>query len=217
MKSTCLIIILIAIMLQAEAQTWKVQVERISGNQRTKTLRIKPDYNLTVGSVMAYKDSLKEYRYYEGLFTGGRLDSIEMKLSLVRDERIFSNGISESTKFPARYFLSSSAQDTAHLKIALPDVSYLEYQNQELGGWAELGEPIMFLSILTMVAAPFICYDYKNGSLNTDRYKYWAVGSSIGIATGFTTIFTFAALSNHKKLKFNENWKSKGKNVWRFK
>ena len=217
MKSTGLIIIAIAIMFQAEAQTWKVQVERISGNSRTKTLRIKPAYNLTVGSILTNKDSIKEYRYYEGLFNSGCRDSIGMKLSLVRDERIFSNGISENTKHPGKSYLASLAQDTDYLKIPLSDISYLEYQNQELGGWAELGEPIMLLSILTMVAAPFICYDFKNGNLNADRYKYWAVGSSIGIATGFATVFTFATLSNHKKLKFNENWKSKGKNVWRFK
>jgi len=217
MKTTGIFLFALILSLHSVAQTWKIQIESVSGHPRTRTLRLQPKYSMTVGSVLEYSDSVKKFRYYEGLFKSGSRDSIDLKLSQVREELILKNGIRENTRIPAGYYLSSMAPGKGVARIALPDVAFLESRNKELGGWSEIGEPIMLLSILTMIAAPFICYDYKDGGFNSDRYKYWAVGGSIGIATGFTTIFTFSALSNHKKLKFHENWNSKGNTVWKFK
>jgi hypothetical protein len=216
MKSILIFLVCAFTGLQLCAQSWKVQVQRVSGQQE-KTLRIKPGINVTTGWQTIINDSLTEERYYDGIFNRGTKDSLELKLNKVRINKYYANGINEHLVIPGRNYLQTLALDTSFLKVPLNNIGFLEYRKEKLGGWAEIGEPIILASILVMIAAPLISYDFKKGELNENRYKNWALGGTIGVAGAFATIFTFSALSHHKKVQFNTGWPDKKAKAWQFK
>jgi len=59
--------------------------------------------------------------------------------------------------------------------------------------------------------------DFKDGGINSKRYKYWALGSTIGI----TVSLGYAAITNsrpiQKQYQFNSDWPNKQADVWKFK
>jgi hypothetical protein len=79
--------------------------------------------------------------------------------------------------------------------VAVRNIGYLEAYNETGRGMAEIGEPIILGSLLVMIISPLISYISKM-DLNSERYKHWALGGTIGVATGFVTVFTSMLSSN---------------------
>lgn len=216
MKRLFILIVLAGITVQLSAQPWKPQIERITGSPRTKTLTVKPGMKVNIKSLVIKNDSLKESRNYAGYFRSFSNDSLKIKLDMVTTEKVFSNGIRETANIPAASWLAPSSPDTGLIRVAVRNIGYLEAYNETWYGMVEIGEPIILGSLLVMVFAPLISYNFKEGSFNSERYKNWALGGTIGVASGFATIFTLNALFKPGKFQFMTGWPDKNAAVWQF-
>ncbi len=196
-------------------QTWNFRIQRLTGSPKVKELRLKPGRQVSIGTLVLDSDSLKESSYFNGYFLGGTRDSIQLRLKEVIANKFYTNGTRQTTIIPAKYYKKTPLQDSSLMHIAVSDIQYLDYRSEKWNIRAEIAEPIILGSLLVMVLSPFI--GFKDGSFNGERYKYWALGSTIGLTTGFATVITFGLLSNHKNFQFKTGWPDKKAKVWSFK
>lgn len=213
-KISWIALVICLLALQMNAQTWKPVLRSPSDPQRTKTLKIRPKMNMTIGSLLVKNDSLTKNILYEGFFLGTAKDSLMLDLLNVTGSSVYTNGLQENEIIPGKTYLRENTFDTNQLKIAFTDIHYMDYRNGKLGGWVEIAEPIILGSLLVMIASPFISLDYKEGKLRETRYKNWALGGTIGVAAGFTTVFTFALLGHNHKFLLKPGWPDKNGKVW---
>ena len=217
MKKLLLIITLSGISVFLFSQTWNAQIERVTGTPKLKTVRIKPGTFTTVGTRLQETDSLKETRFFDGDFLSGNADSIALKLSQVRLTRNFSNGTKQSFTIPAKQYFIHSPADTSLMRIPVSEIHYIDYYTKKWRKRAEGGEIIVLGSLLALVLSPFICYDYQDGQMNAEKYKNWALGSTIGIVAGITSVITINSFSKHKTFEFRSGWTDRKKaEVWKF-
>jgi len=204
--------------MMLNAQTWKVRVERTTGNQKVTTIRIKPTMQLTVGNQLPVTDTtLKQYNYFYGKFLSGSADSIQMKLKSVTAHKYYTNGIHQTCIIPAKqYYLSAPSADTNSMRIALSDIHSLDYSIKKWKDMVEIAEPIILGSMLVLIVSPLICYNFSDGKINPEKYKNWALGSTIGVVAGIGTVITFGAIPPHGRYQFLEGWPYKKAKVWKF-
>ncbi|HPT15171.1 MAG TPA: hypothetical protein PK796_10305 [Bacteroidales bacterium] len=217
MKRLSLIFFFSACILFVQAQTWKAEVEKISGNTKTKTLRLKPSMQVNIQTVLSENDSLRESRLFYGDFWSGSVDSLQIRLKSTTYQKTFTSGIRHTTITPARFFVPRATPDSNLVKIALTDIASLDYKNEKLSGFGEIAEPVLLLSLLTLIASPLICYNFKDKEFNADRYKYWALGSTAGVFAGFAVIISVNAIPPHGYYQFKDGWPRKKAKIWRFK
>lgn len=216
MKKFIFLFLTLGILSGSEAQTWEAQMQRITGKSREKTLKLKPEMKLEVGRLLADNDSLKEYNYYNGIFLGGTSDSIRIRLKEVKTNSVFTNGIKQQSTIPVKYFSSVPLRDSGLMSFALPEIDYLKFRkanNNDAGG---IVEPVIYLSLLTLFLSPVVSYDYKEGELNEERYKYWALGSTLALASCITAIITINAIDGPDTFKFKAGWPGTHIKEWRF-
>lgn len=218
MKKLILFVISAGIFLSSEAQTWKSQIQNVSGKQMVKTLKIKPGRELKIGRLLTDEDSLKEYTYFEGIFLDGTRDSINLKLNKVRVGSDYTNGVKHLSDFPAKYYQELLPGDSNSLKMALMDMDYIQIKSSKWQKTAEdIVEPLIWASLFVMCISPLICYDYKEGAFNAERYQYWGVGCVAGLAVGFGSIILVNLIDGTKAFQFKAGWPNKKTNVWKFK
>jgi hypothetical protein len=216
MKRLLILMVLAGMVSGMSAQPWKPRIEKITGNPVTKTITVKPGMKIIIKSLLLNTDTLKESRSYTGYFQGYSNDSLKIKLATVSTEKAFSNGIRETANIPAASWLAPASPDTNLIRVAVRNIGYLEAYNETGRGMAEIGEPIILGSLLVMIISPLISYNFKDGSFNSERYKHWALGGTIGVATGFVTVFTLNALFKPGRFQFETGWPDKNASVWRF-
>lgn len=68
--------------------------------------------------------------------------------------------------------------------IPLGDIQYILYSPRTRSVLHTTGGFILFISSLTMLAAPLVSIQYKGGGFNGDRYLKWAGASLAGFAVG---------------------------------
>jgi len=196
------------------AQTWKTQIYGISDKANIKTLKIKPEMSIDLRTVILDTDTLKLTRRYNGSFIGVTGDSMKIKLTDFHEFSNHTNGTIKQTTIPGKSFIMSRSSDTALAIIPLSDISYISFKPENLNKMAGIAEAGVFVSIFALVLAPLICFDYKDGVFLADRYKYWGLGSTIGLAGSFCLEGIF---SSSKQYQFKSNWPYKKKKVWSFK
>ncbi|HNX44612.1 MAG TPA: hypothetical protein PLJ84_10920 [Bacteroidales bacterium] len=217
MRTILLSLILAALSMILNAQTWKVRVEKTTGSHRVKTLRIKPTMQLTVGNQLPVTDTLKQYKYYYGEFISGSADSLQMKLKTITAHQLYTNGIHYTSVVPAKqYYLSTPSADTNMMRIALSDIHSLDYSFEKWRGMSEIGEPVILGSLLVLIFSPLICYNFSDGKINPESYRNWALGSTIGIVAGIGTAVAISAIFPHGRYQFLEGWPYKKAKVWKF-
>ncbi len=198
------------------AQPWQVQLQKVSGNSKVKTLRLKPEMKLDIGRLLNDNDTLKEYNYYSGIFLGGAGDSIRIRLNEVKTNSVFTNGIKQQSTIPVKYFTSLALRDSGFISFALHEIDYLKYRpakKNEFGGFVE---PTIYLSLLTLFLSPIISYNFKEGELNAERYKCWALGSTLALASCITAIITINAIDGPDTFRFKAGWPGTHIKQWRF-
>lgn len=209
-----LIFFTLCLMVQSiiNGQTWKADIQRTIRKPHVRTLKLRPNTDLTIGSLLRENDSLKECNYYYGVFLGGSSDSLRLRISSIEKKYEETKGLKQSTKTPAKYFILDKADSVYTLGLALTDVHFIRYQQdyQKLFGACE--DWVLFSSLAVLIVSPFICYNYKEGSFNAEAYKYWALGSTAGIVVGFS----FQFLGANRKLQFKPGWPSEKAKVWTF-
>jgi hypothetical protein len=219
MKKHILLCIAFAVISTINAQTWKMQIERITGNPKLKTIKMNTKTHIRIQVHSFDNDSTEENTSYEGDFRSGTHDSIEFKLSRLETFRKYNNGVQQRTTFPPKYHLKDTTPEQSIMRIALPDIDQLKYQqkNKVIKGLDNVMKPLIFASLFVMILSPIISYNYKEGELNAERYKYWALGSTMGITLGFAYVALTNSRPVQKQFQFNTEWPDKKAAVWRFK
>jgi hypothetical protein len=217
MKRFLLIFLFTSFAFFLQAQPWKIQVEKISGNAKTKTIKLRPSMQLNIQTLISENDSLRESRLFYGDFWNGSVDSLQIRLKSTTYQKTFTNGIRYSTVTPARFYVQNTTRDSNLMKIPLAEIVSLDYKYENWNGFGEIAEPVLFLSLFTMIASPLICYNFKDKELNLDRYKYWALGSTAGVFASFAIIISVNAIPPHGYYQFKEGWPRKKAKIWRFK
>ncbi|NTW25029.1 MAG: hypothetical protein HGA37_10035 [Lentimicrobium sp.] len=216
MKKFIFLFLTLGILSGSEAQNWEARIQRVSGNSREKTLKLKPEMKLEVGRLLTDNDSLKEYNYYHGIFLGGTADSIRIRLKEVKTNSVFTNGIKQQSTIPVKYFSAVPLRDSGFMSFALPEIDYLKYSKSKKNDPGGIVEPVIYLSLLTLFLSPVISYDYKEGELNEERYTYWALGSTLALATCITAIITINAFDGPDTFRFKAGWPGTHIKEWRF-
>lgn len=195
------------------AQTWKVQVCNISDISKTRTVKLKPNSIVTLKTLKQKDDTLTHSLTYKGIFSGVENNSMKICMERYNERKSFSNGIFLDTYIPGKQFVMKNSKDTGYAVVPIADIDYLKYNNQTRDKIADYVEPLFFATFLVSFISPFICIDYKDGSFNAERYKYWGIGCTIALAgsVGWATI-----MSKSKKFQFETNWYEKNKKVWSF-
>lgn len=201
--------------IPVNSQTWKTKIQKTTGRERMKTLRLKPGYDVTIGHLASESDSIKIARYFSGTFSGSGNESIFLNIKQLKSQKTFSDGRQLIEILPAKALSMSAESDTSHFAVNLEMIHTLRYSSP-LSEWVEIGEPVILLSLATLILSPAICFNFMEGTFNTERYQYWALGSTIGLAAGFTTIITLGTLSSGGKYQFKPGWPSQKAKVWRF-
>jgi hypothetical protein len=196
------------------AQTWNGQIYRISGNSKVKTVRIKPGMKLDVRSILLDNDSLRITTRYNGSFMGVSGDTMKIRLTDYYEFEKYPDGILKQTTIPGKIYLMPNSSDYGIVSMPLSDIGYLSYRNKNADKMSEIIELPIYLSLCAIILSPFICYDYNDGSFNTERYKYWGLGSTLVLSASFCCEI---ALSGSKKYQFKPDWPWKNKKVWSFK
>ncbi len=212
MKKLIGLVLTIFFLTGLNAQTWKKEIQSISEKPGVKTLRLKPEAKVKIGTLLIDSDSLKESKYYSGFFIQGGSDSLRIKLKSIAANKVFGNGIKQDTRIPAKYYWEKTADTIYNMNIALKDVHLLEYQKFTQKMFGNIEDVVLFSSLAVLLISPFICYNYKDGTFNAESYKYWALGCTAGIVVGFS----FQMLGGHTKIQFKPNWPSKDAKVWSF-
>jgi hypothetical protein len=136
MKRLSLSILILTILLPLiplHAQTWKTKIQRVSGSERTKTLRLKPGISVSVGSLLLDNDSLKEAKYYDGKFHSGSRESITLKLNSVKSEQSFTNGIKFRSEKPVQLLALEPGLDSGLYSIFAMSTTLITATNWRAG------------------------------------------------------------------------------------
>lgn len=158
---------------------------------------------------------MKETRNYDGYFLGANRDSIQFRLKEVKTDKVSTSGFRQQVMMKPNYIFKTPYADSS-MKVAWADVDYFWNQNEKMIGLAEIAEPIILGSLLVMVLSPLISYDFEDGKMNNERYKNWALGSTIGLATGILTSVTIGVTYRKHKFQFKAGWPEKKAKVWEF-
>lgn len=216
MKKIILLIFAAGFLVAPKAQTWEAQMQRITGKSREKTLKLKPEMKLEIGRLLTDNDSLKEYNYYNGIFLGGTRDSIRIRLNEVKTNSVYTSGIKQQSTIPVKYFTAVPLRDSGFMSFALPEIDYLKQSKARNYHVDAVLEPVVFLSLFTLFLSPVISYNYKEGELNEERYKYWALGSTLALASCVTAIITINAIDGPDTFRFKAGWPGSHIKEWRF-
>jgi hypothetical protein len=217
MKKFILLMLGMGLLQSLQAQNWEVQIQRIGENHHIKNLKLKPDRSLRIGRLITDEDSLKEFNYFEGQFLCGTDNSLQIKLREVQTHKVFTNGISHQTTIPGKLYPDVLPGDSNRLEIELMDIDFLKIKGskgQHIAG--EIIEPLIWISLFTLILSPLISYNFKEGEINVDRYKYWALGSTLGLTVGFGCVIAINGFEGPTEFQFKEGWPSKKSKLWKF-
>lgn len=213
MKAYILVFFFLIMGMAVYGQTWKTEIQRISGRPMLKTLKLKSGKELQVATLLKNADSIQESRYYNGTFQGFINDSLWLKITSIENRLNDARGLRQSIITQTGYYTRGKADSVYRLGLAQTDIHFISYQTGSQKFFAAPEDAILFASLAMIIVSPFFCYNYREGSFNAERYKYWALGGTAGIMVGFSC----QILGSVKRIQFRPDWPQKGAKVWRFK
>lgn len=96
-------------------------------------------------------------------------------------------------------------------KINLKNLNYINYTSPSRDFFRTLGYATTFISVLTtVVVAPLVSINYKNGGFNKNRYYTFAGSGLIGLSVGIHLI----VFSKPKTYKLTDKNVNPGKDLW---
>jgi len=217
MKKLILIIVSLGFSFAAEAQTWKVPVYRSTDESNVKMLKLNPRIELTIRTRLFKADLTKEDITLRGLFHSGGADSLTIKLSEYKSLKQYPDGTRQTTTKPPDIYLLNTYPGNGLKTVALEDIGFLKVRkwSKAVYGADDIFEPVIFASLFVLIASPLISYNYKEGYLNTETYKNWAIGSTITLTSCFAVLMVIN--SGSKNYQFQPGWPGKKAKVWKFK
>lgn len=214
MKKLLLLVLTLIVGFTLSAQTWKAPVYRIDGKSKMKTVKLKSGISMEIGRLITDNDTLRENKYLYGNFQGVIGDTLQMNLRKIRIHSVYSNGTRIESSIPAKSFIVPAPDSTYKMNVSLNDIDILLYRNTLFAWIYDADDFVLFGSLFLLFASPFICYDYKNQTLNAEHYQKWALGSTIGIFTGLTMMMM--ERGSKRKVQFHCSWPNTKANVWSF-
>jgi len=196
------------------AQTWETPIYQIGGKPIVKTLKLKLQTSITIGTVILDSDTLKEDKYFTGSFLGVAGDSLKISFTEVRTNRNYENGTMERKTIHHLNKQTDKLTPLGVTNIALSDIHILKYIPKTRESIANIEDFVLFSSLAALIISPFFCYNYSNQTFNQDLYQYLALGSTIGIVAGIS----LQMMGGKKGIQFKDNWPNKkAKKIWSFK
>jgi hypothetical protein len=195
------------------AQTWKTSIFNSTDQSKTRTIKIKPEMELTVRSRLTENDSLSISKWYIGKFVSGSSDSIILKIIRYSEYIDYKDGTVKKTIITNQNkFKNTTEKDL--VSIPLSEIHYLKYQPKNTTKISEMAELPIFISLFAVIISPLVCINYKTGEFNADLYQYLGVGS----AAALTASFGMEIIINRgKNYQFKADWPNKKQKVWSFK
>lgn len=217
-KLISLILVSLGFLCETEAQTFKIPVYRQTDESRVKILRFSHRTQLTIRTQLPEKDSVKEDITLQGLFHSGSTDSLVMKLESYKSFKMQPGGIRQTTIIPPGTYLKNSFPGDGLKAVALEDIGFLSYQKRSklVSKADDIIEPVIFASLFVMILSPLISYDFKEGELNTERYKKWALGSTLTMTSCFAVLMAINLPNHQKNYQFRQGWPQKKAKIWKF-
>jgi hypothetical protein len=103
------------------------------------------------------------------------------------------------------------SQDENLRKINIENINYIDYKSPSLDALQTIGSAATFLSIVsTVIVAPLLSINYKNGDFNQDRYYTIAGAGLIGLSVGIP----LQLFSNSRSYKITSPGSTKAKDLW---
>jgi len=213
LKKYTLVLCMAILTINIHAQTWRAKIETrtLSGHQITKTFTMRPDHKISIN--IAGNNSYNGPNRFTGTFIGRSSDSIRIDLFMG------VNNIQKTEYLLMKSFPGIKDYNRGNLSIALSDVSYIHYKRltENTEDFISAG---LFLGILGALAAivitPLFCINFKDMKFNADRYKKWAVGGAIVLASSVTIVFTVNKI-DYREFHFKPDNTDKNVKVWNFK
>ncbi len=105
-----------------------------------------------------------------------------------------------------------SQKPSSSTEIKISDIRMMEYQTNSAQHWKFFGDASIFIGgFISLVVAPLISINYKNGGFNKERYF-----KSAAIGLGIVTIgIPISILSKEKKFFFKDQTCKKKTKIWR--
>lgn len=214
MKKILLLLIFSFLVGGLIAQTWKTSIFNTTDQSKTRTIKLKPEMELTVRSKLAENDSLSLSKWYTGKFVSGTKDSIIIKITRYNEYLNYKDGTVKQTTITSTNDFNTIKSDKELISIPLSEIHYLKYQPKNTTKMAEMAELPIFISLFAIIISPLVCIDYKTGEFNADLYQYLGVGS----AAALTASFGMEIIINRgKTYQFKADWPNKKQKVWSFK
>jgi len=211
-KKISLLALLIVFSILVIAQTSKYQIEKLSGNHKVKTLKLRPGMPMDVGKFLSGNDSVNESIYYKGLFKFGDQESLTLSVKSIKSASYRKDGPSQSRVIPASLSRIPFGPDTT-LRVTWQEVDYLSYMKRKGNGF-DPTLPLILGSLGVMMLSPLICYDFNEHKINTNRLPYWSIGGTVGAICGISSIF-INAQRNYQTYQFRSGWPSKHRKQWK--
>jgi hypothetical protein len=141
-----------------------------------------------------------------------------IKLEVFKSFKELPGGIRQTTTIPPDTYLKNILPGNGLKSFALDDIGFLSYQKRSklIGKADDILEPVIFASLFVMILSPMISYDFKEGQLNTERYKNWALGSTLTMTSCFAVLMAINLPNQQKKYQFRSGWPEKKAKVWKF-
>lgn len=213
MKNLFLILLIILFSSGMSAQTWRKTIYGTAGNRGMRTIRIRPAAAITIRTLEINTDTLSYSTTFTGRFERATNDSLTLKLENFSDLKVFGTGMRYSASMPGKMYLNSLSGDTTSVTLPLAGIDYLAYRNNPGSKAGRIGEGAVFTSLFVLMASPFFCIDYRDGSFDAERYKYLALGSTALMAVSFSAEGLFGG---RRIFQFRAGWPLKNKKVWSF-
>lgn len=195
-------------LMNVSAQALNITIQKTSGIEITRTLRFREGNKLRVDSVYIDTDTLKATYYFKGDFVSGNRDTLTLKLEQYTDRAEYTDGRRYSTVLPATKFALINKTGSDEVKIAIRNIQAIQ-TTQKSKVWGTAGLPLILLSIGTFFVSPAICYNYSNGSFNSELYQTLALSSTVGALTGIL----FGTLTPRETYDLRKNWRIKSISV----
>jgi len=213
MKNLFLVLFIILFTSGVSAQTWKKTIYGTAGNKGVRTIRLKPAAAVTIRTLKIDTDTLKYSTAFTGKFDNATHDSLTLRLSDFSDLKILGTGMRYSAAAPGSMYVQPGTGQKGMITLPISDIHFISYRNNPDCKLGDIGEGAVFASLFVLLASPFVCIDYGDGSFNAGRYKYWALGSTAVLFCSFSA----EALFNHQKsFQFTAGWPAKKQKVWSF-
>jgi hypothetical protein len=207
-----MLIFILMILSSVNGQTWKTTIHRVTGKPVEKTLKIKPEARINIGSLIFEEDSLRKSLYYSGRFLSGSSDSVKIILSEIKMNETLNNVLVKQTRVPGKYEQFDPTVLMNTKGIALSDIHILEYQNKLREQISSAEDFFLFGGLIALFISPLFCINYKEMTFNEERYTYCALGSTGCILAGLALQMT----GGQKKFQFRPDWPDKDAKAWSF-